>query len=314
MTVNELLTSALVRYMQGGKEGELEYVSRSECSQLGWFFWLKNVPGVYEIELEGDHPETNRQGSGREEFYVRYYPALDEEVLEEYSVQEQVIRFDRAVFDDSDITTDLEEHEICPCCGVSRKKTGDGGEEDALDECHHGHNGHEHGAGHEHCHDHEHHHDHEHCHCGHTHEHAVPRRRPKGIPNLLQKFDMNKQLFSIGMLTISADAEGKAFMAELKTRKRFVETAEEGITVRQGGETVDLVEKGGINRNVPGLALSERFMEFFGSSFLATMAKGKEAVIHIKQAQEMASDTLRKGEEDSDVIIQYIFTEKEGKT
>ena len=84
MTVNELLTSALVQYMQGGKEGELEYVSRSECSQLGWFFWIRNVPGVYEMELKGENPEKNRQGSGREEFYVRYYPARDEEVLEKY--------------------------------------------------------------------------------------------------------------------------------------------------------------------------------------------------------------------------------------
>ena len=147
----------------------------------------------------------------------------------------------------------------------------------------------------------------EHCNCGHTHEHTGPLRRTKGIPGLLKKFDMNKRLFGIGMLTITADAGGKTFTAEVKTRKRFVETAKEAITVRQGGETVELVEKGGVNRNVPGYALSERFMDFFGGRFLATMAKDKQAVIHIKQVQEMASDTLRKGDGDSDVIIQYIF-------
>ncbi len=305
MTVNELLTSALVQYMQGGKEGELEYVSRSECSQLGWFFWLRNVPGVYEIELKGENPEKNRQGSGREEFYVRYYPSLDEEVLEEYSVQEQVIRFDSTVFDDSGITTDLEEHEICPCCGVPRKEAGIDAQ-DEPDIHHHEESGHEHG--HEHC------HDHEHCNCGHTHEHTGPLRRAKGIPNLLKKFDMNKKLFGIGMLVITVDNSGKTFMAELKTRKRFVETAKEAITVRQGWETVELVEKGGVNRNVPGFELSERFMEFFGGRFLATMAKDKKAVTRIIQVPEMASETLRKSDEDSDVIIQYIFTEKEGKT
>ena len=44
------------------------------------------------------------------------------------------------------------------------------------------------------------------------------------------------------------------------------------------------------------------------------MAKDKKAVTHIIQVPEMASDTLRKSDKDSDVIIQYIFTEKEGKT
>ena len=299
MTVNDILTSALVLYMQGGKEGDLEYVSRSECSQLGWFFWLKNVPGVYEIELKGDNPETNQQGTGREDFYVRYYPALDEEVLEEYSVQEQVIRFDSTVFDDSGITTDMEEHEICPCCGVPRKEAG----RDALDEPerhHHEENGHEYG--------------HEHCNCGHTHEHTAPLHRTKGIPGLLKKFDMNKKLFGIGTLAITADNSGKTFTAELKTRKRFVETAKEAITVRQGDATVELVEKGGVNRNVPGFELSERFMKFFGGKLLAAVIKDKQAEIHIKQMPEMASDTLRRSDEDSDVIIQYIFTEKEGKT
>lgn len=299
MTVNELLTSALVQYMQGGKEGELEYVSRSECSQLGWFFWLRNVAGVYEIELKGENPEKNRQGSGREEFYVRYYPARDEEVLEEYSVQEQVIRFDNTVFDDSGITTDLEEHEICPCCGVPRKDAGIDAQ-DEPDRHHHEESGHKHG--------------HEHCNCGHTHEHTAPLHRTKGIPGLLKKFDMNKKLFGIGTLAITADNSGKTFTAELKTRKHFVETAKEAITVRQGGKTVELVEKGGVNRNVPGFELSERFMNFFGGRFLAAMAKDKQAVTHIIQVPEMASDTLRKSDEDSDVIIQYIFTEKEGKT
>ena len=50
MTVEDLLTGALVRYLQGGKGRELEYVSRSESSSLGWYFWLRGIPGVYEIE------------------------------------------------------------------------------------------------------------------------------------------------------------------------------------------------------------------------------------------------------------------------
>lgn len=296
MTVNELLSSALVLYMQGGQDGSLEYVSRSECSQLGWFFWLKDVPGVYEIELKGNNPETNQKGTGKEEFYVRYYPDLDEEVLECYSVQEQIIRFDKNIFDDSDITTDLEEHEICPCCAVPQKSEGT-----AEQEAHH----HEHeGHGHHHGHDFH----HEECHCGHTHTHdRLLNRRPKGIPNLLKKFDMNKKLFTIGELTITGKEESESFSAEMKTKKQLLEKSTEAIIVRQGDKEIELVEKGGINRNIPGLVLSERFMKFFGGKMLATMAKGKQAAIAVRQLPEMASENLRKYNEDSDIIIQYIF-------
>ena len=74
MTVNELVSSAVVLYMQGGREQELEYVSRSECSQLGWYFWLKNVPGVYEMEMKGYDPEMNRSGCQQGRFLYKILP------------------------------------------------------------------------------------------------------------------------------------------------------------------------------------------------------------------------------------------------
>ena len=252
MTVNELVSSAVVLYMQGGREQELEYVSRSECSQLGWYFWLKNVPGVYEMEMKGYDPEMNSQGAGREDFYIRYYPALDEDVLESYSVLEQLARFDKNVFDDSEITTDMEEHEICPCCAVPQK---------------HGNHGHEHGSG---------------CHCGHEHGHQILKRRPKGIPGILKKFDMNKKLFMIGDLTVSINEKATSFTASLKTSKSIIERAQEAITIQQAGETTVLVEKGGIDRHVPGYELSARFMEFFCGRVLETVAKGKPAAVCVK--------------------------------
>ena len=278
MTVNELVSSAVVLYMQGGREQELEYVSRSECSQLGWYFWLKNVPGVYEMEMKGYDPEMNSQGASREDFYIRYYPALDEDVLESYSVLEQLARFDKNVFDDSEITTDMEEHEICPCCAVPQK---------------HGNHGHEHGSG---------------CHCGHEHGHQILKRRPKGIPGILKKFDMNKKLFMIGDLTVSINEKATSFTASLKTSKSIIERAQEAITIQQAGETTVLVEKGGIDRHVPGYELSARFMEFFCGRVLETVAKGKPAAVCVKGGQVAASGSCPNADETADITIQYIFS------
>jgi hypothetical protein len=39
-------------------------------------------------------------------------------VLEEYSVEEQLLRFDESVFDDMLIHRPTEEHEVCPCCAA----------------------------------------------------------------------------------------------------------------------------------------------------------------------------------------------------
>ena len=117
----------------------------------------------------------------------------------------------------------MEEHEICPCCAVPQK---------------HGNHGHEHGSG---------------CHCGHEHGHQILKRRPKGIPGILKKFDMNKKLFMIGDLTVSINEKATSFTASLKTSKSIIERAREAITIQQAGETAVLVEKGGIDRHVPGL-------------------------------------------------------------
>ena len=50
MTVEDVLTEATVLYLQQGKGHELEFISKSESSSLGWYFWLHGVDGVYEIE------------------------------------------------------------------------------------------------------------------------------------------------------------------------------------------------------------------------------------------------------------------------
>jgi hypothetical protein len=232
MTVEDVLTEAMVLYLQQGPGHELEYVSKSESSSLGWYFWLRGLDGVYEIERKDDL----QPGGG--EFYVRYYPGKEEMVLEEYSVEEQLLRFDESVFDDMLIHRPTEEHEVCPCCAAG----------------------------------HVHHEDHEHC-GGEHHEHQEAGTvRPKGIPRLLKKFTMNKELYSIGDLSVNVRPDG-AVSAEIRTRDRLVEYAKASIRINQNGTEVEVIRQGDVNRNVPGYELSRQFMEFFGNRFLSGIRK-----------------------------------------
>lgn len=274
MTVNELLSGALVLYLQGGKGQELDYISRSESSSIGWYFWLKHSPGVYEIELKEDEktgvPETNKA-----DFFVRYYPSLEEPVLESYSVSEQIIRFDKTVFDDSLITVKEEEHEICPCCAAGSIE----------------HFGHEnlHGGP---------------CTCGHDRENREAPPRAKGIPRMLTKFKMAKNLFMIGILTIQIKEKNNGFRALLKTKKNLITRAKEGIVLYQNEKPVELVEKGGIDRNIPGYDLGKRFMNFFVGQFLQKMSGSENQSNRREGLQETEPYSVYT---ESDIGIQYVW-------
>lgn len=280
MTVDELLNHAMWLYTQGGKGRDLEYISRSESSSLGWFFWLKQVPGVYELELKETTQEPKQE---KGYFYLRYYPGRDEEVLENFSVAEQVLRFDESVFDDSEITVDQEEHEICPCCATAQNHLEDDEHEGGCT------------CGHEH-------HDHEH----HDHEHHHEPARAKGIPRMLKKFVMDKDLFVIGEVQVTTQSETD-YEALVNTKEYLLEYAETGITIMQQGQPVEIVPKGGVDRNVPGRELSQRFMNFFGKQFLAALRTGKGINSH-KEANwqfSVVEDALADGIKE--VQLRYVY-------
>ena len=223
MTVDEVLTNSLLLFMQKGRGQGLEYVSRSHTAAMGWYYWLQDAAGVYEIELK----ELRKEGK-EADFYLRYYPDTEEEVLEDYSVAEQLLRFNEELFNDNVIGD--EEHEICPCCSVPDME-----------------------------------HQGEHCHHHHEESH-----RKVGIPVLSKKFDMNKKLFTIGILTINT--QDKAIVA-LKTAERLQEISKEGISFTKEGQEYELVAPGGIDRNIPGRMLAERFMNFLQVKQLPTLNK-----------------------------------------
>lgn len=231
MTVDEALTNSLLLFMQKGKGNGMEYVSRSHTATMGWYYWLHGVAGVYEIELD------NLQNEGRQaEFYLRYYPDTEEEVLIDYSVGEQLLRFNENFFNDTAINVENEEHEICPCCSVPEKE----GQEK-----------------------HSHHHEGV-CHC---HEHP---HRKVGIPFLAKKFEMNKKMFLVGKVHIRI-LENDKCEADVITQERLIERSEQGIKLNRDGQEVELVAPGEVDRNVPGNFLCNRFMEFFNNKLLAVL-------------------------------------------
>ena len=277
MTVNELLSAALVLYLQSGKGQELEYISKSETSLIGWYFWLKHSPGVYEIELKEDEKESLLEEE-KADFFVRYYPALKEKVLESYSVSEQLIRFNKAVFDDSLITVHEEEHELCPCCTTSRAaylKPEEFHEEPCTCKNHHG---------------------------NHETKNILPRT--KGIPRMLKKFNMAKNLFVIGILTIQIKDETNSFQVILKTKKQLVTKAQENIVLYQNSKPVVVVGENEIDRNVPGYILTKRFMNFFGGQFLCKVSEEKNQISGkggLKKRKSCSKSDL------SDISIQYAW-------
>ena len=99
------------------------------------------------------------------------------------------------------------------------------------------------------------------------HVHLRPERK-KGIPRLMKKFRMNKALFAIGQLRVTTTPEDE-FTAEIRTKERLIQRAPDGVIVQRGGQAIELVTKGGVNRDVPGSRLAKCFMRFFGGPFLA---------------------------------------------
>lgn len=53
MTVEDVLTEATVLYLQQGKGHELEFISKSESSSLGWYFGCTAWTGSMKSKEEG---------------------------------------------------------------------------------------------------------------------------------------------------------------------------------------------------------------------------------------------------------------------
>lgn len=110
--IDRLLNQAIWLLLEKKNKDELTYISRIETEKTAWYFWFSGAAGVYEFRLK-DCCEEN--GIEKSTFMLKYYPDPDEEVFEDFSCSEQIIRMS-PYFDNSVINIDKEEHDSCPCC------------------------------------------------------------------------------------------------------------------------------------------------------------------------------------------------------
>lgn len=106
-----LYMSTWLLHLNKGASG-LDYMSRIDGEPASWYLWINKVPGVYELKLKSfQETSTGEQCS----FYLKYYPAEEEEVFDDYSCAEQFVRLGDLF--DQEIVRISESEEICPCCG-----------------------------------------------------------------------------------------------------------------------------------------------------------------------------------------------------
>ena len=93
----------------------LDYLSRIDCEDTAWYFWLKEVKGVYEFKLR---QVSSTESGEKSSFFLRYYPDLEDDCFEDYSCVEQIVRMGE-LFEQGDVSI-AKEIDVCPCCGTNQ--------------------------------------------------------------------------------------------------------------------------------------------------------------------------------------------------
>lgn len=88
-SVERLLNQAISLVLDKGQQKELEHISTIEGEDLGWYFWLTDVKGVYEFVL---HQWEKHAGMEKTTFLLKYYPDPEDEVFKDFSCAEQIVR------------------------------------------------------------------------------------------------------------------------------------------------------------------------------------------------------------------------------
>lgn len=235
-----LSTGALLLHGDKRLSG-LDFLSRVDGEDGTWYYWLSAVPGVYELKLR--QAAQAADDTEKSKLVIRYYPAVEESVFENFACREQILRLG-GLFDDSEIL--IPEHpDVCPCCG---------GAYDA---------------------------EHEHRHC-----HAEKVKRAKGIPKLTLRKRLAPELFAVGSMECVIKKEALQSF-KITTQDFYKEYADAGIQATDAdGKPVELIAPQGLDRNVPGYALTENFLDFFTQKFL----KALSIASHQKERVEMAGD------------------------
>lgn len=254
---NLLCTCAWLMHNAKSESG-LDYMSRIDGENGAWYYWLHDVPGVYELKLV----ETElKDGKELSSCYLRYYPDLDEDDFEGFSCREQLVRLGE-LFDNNDVYIP-EKVDVCPCCGGNV-------EEDEQEVCCHGH----------------HHHHHEH-----HEEHFKLVARKKGIPQLVLRKHIPQDFFKVAELKFLFGE--KLEQLQLITQNVYQEVTEKGVSVvDETGASHQVVAPGEVDRKLEGLRLSKRFYDFFVGNALRIVAL--PAKVH-QEARSVGEKALNDG-------------------
>jgi hypothetical protein len=90
----------------------VRYVSHMWDVDPYWYFWFRDCPGVYRLELKNAVPLPEYDWTAN--FLVKYYPSITEKAFQGLSILEKLVRTSD-VFD----TRPSEGNESCPCHGSS---------------------------------------------------------------------------------------------------------------------------------------------------------------------------------------------------
>ena len=242
------LTRAIWMLHSDKKKSKILYLSRINGEEDGWYFWLKDVLGVYGLKFSklismDDKSEVS-------EFSLKYYPGLDEDSIDKFSVREQLLRYSEN-FDNTPIVIqkDAAEKSECPYCGVRK---------DCDDEVY------------------------EDCECACVNE----EERCKGIPVFGERDKIKPEDFEIAKIVLTLE-NLELKKVELKTKSEYVDyVLVDFFLPDQKGEKTQVLAINDIDRCVPGLILSQPFYDFFIKELLV---KAKNFSVNEKFSKKKGS-------------------------
>lgn len=227
----KFLTRAIWMLHSDKVDSKILYLSRINGEENGWYFWLKGVVGVYGLEFS--RVISSDAENEISEFSLKYYPGLDEDVVDNFSIREQLLRYSEN-FDNTPIVIqkDGAEKSECPYCGVKKEV-----ENEII---------------------------HENCECACLDE----EKRCKGVPVFGKKDEIKSTDFEIAKIIITLKNQ-ELKKVELKTKSEFVDyVLEDFFLPNQNGEKTKVLAVNDIDRCVPGVVLSTPFYDFFINEFL----------------------------------------------
>lgn len=86
---DRLLNQAILMVLENTDQNKLEKVCPIDGENLGWYFWLSEITGSYELVLQKWQKHADLEETT---FLLKYYPNPSEEIFADFSCAEQIVR------------------------------------------------------------------------------------------------------------------------------------------------------------------------------------------------------------------------------